>query len=427
MNSEVSTRKDLPYPRLLLYAAAVGVVGGFLATLFYLAMRLGFQVLWNELPGRAILPSWDELRYRVWIITGLGGLGVGLIVKYLGAERGLTEAVAELHEKGKLDYRYLPGTALAAWLSLTVGSSAGPESPLIDMNGGFASWLGDRLQLSARDRRILTFCGMGSGMGVFFSAPLGAALFVLEVPHRRSLEFFEAIIPTLLSSFLGFAVFRMMTGINLGGIYQFPPYGELRRVDIYTAVGLGVVGALVGVIFLGIDYWVKRLCQPLRHKPLLLITLGGLAFGVIAVFYPITLFYGERQIQEVIDFGARYSAGILFVVALMKMLALSLSLQTGFKGGVVFPVFFVGACVGMGIHNLIPAIPVAVALVCMMSAVSVAVVNAPIGMVMILNVISHATITPLITTAALASFLLTQGFSFVPSQRHRQDFPANAE
>ncbi len=415
-------RPDLPYYRLLLYAAGVGLVGGLLATLFYLALRLGFQVLWNELPNRAILPHWDDLRYRVWLITGMGGFLVGLIIKYLGAEGGLSDSVRELHATGKLDYRFLPGTVLAAWLSLTVGSSAGPESPMIEMNGGFASWLADRLRLSLKDSRILTFCGMGSGMGVFFSAPMGAALFVLEVPHRRSLEFFEAIIPTLLASFLGFFVFRNMTGITLGGIYQFPPYEELRRVDIYSALGLGVIGAGFGLLFLGINYLVERLCQPLRRRPLLLITLGGLAFGIIAMFYPITLFYGEAQIQEIIDTGMRYSPGILFTVAVMKILSLSLSIQTGFKGGVVFPVFFVGACVGMGIHNLLPAIPVAVALVCTMSAVAVTVVNAPLGMVMILNVISHSTITPLITTAALVSFLLTQPFSYVVSQRQRDDF-----
>lgn len=424
MTTALQEPKSLPYPKLLLFAAGIGLVGGLLATLFYLAMKVGFALLWNELPGRAILPSWDQLRYRVWIITGIGGLLVGLSVKYLGAAGGLAGAVKELHENGKLDYSKLLGTALASWLSLTVGSSAGPESPLIDINGGVGSWIADRLQLSTRDVRILTFCGMGAGMGVFFSAPLGAALFVLEIPHRRGLEFFEAIIPTLMSAVLGFTVFRWATGVTFGGIYEFPPYEQLRPIDIGSAILLGVIGAGVGLLFLGIDWIVQRLVQPLRKRPLLLITLGGLAFGLIAMAFPITLFYGEAQIQEILDTGMRYSAWLLFSVAVMKMLALSLSLQSGFKGGVVFPVFFVGACVGMGFHQLIPGIPLSVALVCTMAAVAVSVVNAPMGMIMILSTISHTSITPLITTATLTSFVLTQQFSIVPTQQCRQDFQA---
>lgn len=421
MTALLEEPKPLTYPKLLLYSVGVGLVGGVLATLFYLAMKVGFALLWNELPSRAILPSWDQLRYRVWIITGIGGLLVGLVVKYLGAAGGLAGAVKELHETGKLDYTKLLGTALASWLSLTVGSSAGPESPLIDINGGVGSWIADRLKLSTRDVRILTLCGMGAGMGVFFSAPLGAALFVLEIPHRRGLEFFEAIIPTLMSAVLGFIVFRCTTGVTFGGIYDFPPYEQLRPVDIGSAVLLGIIGAGVGLLFLGIDFIVQRLVHPLRKRPLLLITLGGLAFGLIAMAFPITLFYGEAQIQEILDTGMRYSAGLLFLVAIMKMLALSLSLQSGFKGGVVFPVFFVGASVGMGIHHLIPSIPLSVALACMMAAVAVSVVNAPMGMIMILSTISHTSITPLITTAVLTSFVLTQQFSIVPTQQSRQD------
>jgi H+/Cl- antiporter ClcA len=250
---------------------------------------------------------------------------------------------------------------------------------------------------------------------------LGAALFVLEIPHRRGLEFFEAIIPTLTSAVLGFVVFRYLTGVTFGGIYDFPPYAQLRPEDIASAVLLGVIGAGIGLLFLGIDYGIKWLLQPLRQRPLLLITLGGLGFGVIAAFFPITLFYGEAQIQDIMDTGSRYSPWLLFGIAVIKMVALSLSLESGFKGGVVFPIFFVGACVGMGIHQLLPGIPVSVALVCMMAATGVAIVNAPMSMIMILSTISHTSITPLITTAALTSFILTEQFTFVPTQQCRQD------
>lgn len=412
-----------PYPRLLLYALIVGLLGGCVATVFYLGLKLGFALLWATDPSQVSIGTWAHLYPYIPLVTAFGGLLVGLSVKFFGATGGLADAIAELHHEGRLSYRFLPGMALASGLSLLFGSSAGPESPMIDINGGLGSWLGDRLNLSADRIRILTLCGMAAGMGVFFESPLGATLFVLEVPHRRSVEFHEAIIPALISAATGFTLFRVITGTTIGGIYTFPAYDTLRPNDIGFAVLIGIIGAAVGALFIFLDRQIQRWLAPYQQYPLILIVVVGFLIGLIALIHPITLFYGERQIEQVIRVVNRYSIGILLSVAFFKLVALSLCLRGGFRGGVVFPLFFVGACVGMAVHQALPNTPLSVALAGMMSAITVVVTKTPLGLAVILTVISHTAMLPLMTIATLTSYLLTLPIAWIPSQRSRDDAP----
>ncbi|HIK49262.1 MAG TPA: hypothetical protein IGP82_11940 [Thermosynechococcus sp. M55_K2018_012] len=55
------------------------------------------------------MASYPRLLLYVLIMGLLGGLLVGLSVKFFGATGGLADAIAELHHEGRLSYRSLPG------------------------------------------------------------------------------------------------------------------------------------------------------------------------------------------------------------------------------------------------------------------------------------------------------------------------------
>lgn len=416
--SSDTNRRQISYPQLILYAAGVGIVVGFLATAYYFTLKFGLKLIWHTLPSY-VESTGMTFRSYVWILTTIGGFLVGLAVHYLGAPSGIDAAVDEIHNIGRIDYRQTPGMVVASLLSLVFGSSAGPETPLVDINGSFGSWLGNRLKLPSTTTRVLTFCGMSAALGAFFGSPLGSALLALELPHRWGLEYYEALIPALVSALLGFAVFRFNTGLTIGGLYEFPPYTELKPEHLPFAALLGVIGAAIAVAFIILFRSVGRLIQPLSHHPILLTTLGGLGIGLIATVLPLTLFYGETQIQTMIDVGPRLGVGLLLLIALGKMLTVSLSLQSGFRGGFIFPLFFIGAAAGMAVSLVIPQIPPTVAMVCTMAAVTVAVIKTPVSIVLILTVISHTEMIPVITTATMVSFLLSPRISLIQAQRHR--------
>src|SRR5207302_233179 len=92
--------------------------------------------------------------------------------------------------------------------------------------------------------------------------PLGSAIFALEILHRRGLEYYEALLPAVLGSLSGYAVYVLLTGIGLDSVWHFPDAGRLRAADIGWAVLCGVAGAAVAVVF---TYLVRGLQWLFRH------------------------------------------------------------------------------------------------------------------------------------------------------------------
>ncbi|MBE9229598.1 chloride channel protein [Phormidium sp. LEGE 05292] len=412
----------LTFNRLLFYAVCLGIGIGCLATIYYFLLQWGLQTLWTTLPTAL---QWNPAKFQrfAWIFTTIGGFLVGLSVHYLGAPSGINTAIDEIHNEGRIDYRKTPGMIVASLLSLIFGSSAGPESPLVDINGSIGSWFSDKLKLSQGNTRVLTFCGMGAALGAFFGSPLGSAILALELPHRFGLEYYEALIPVMVSTVISFAIFRSCTGRTIGGFYEFHSYPAFHPSHLIFAVLLGMIGAAAATLFIFIFSRTQHFIQAVPIHPILLTTLGGLGIGLIAGVFPLTLFYGEREIQIIIDTGAQVGWKLLLLSAIAKMIAVSLCLHCGFRGGYIFALFFIGASIGMGVSLLVPYVPPSVAMLCMMAAVTVAVMKTPVSIPVILSVISNTDLIPMITVATIVSFLLTMKISLIPTQRARNSVP----
>ncbi|MGB3201176.1 MAG: chloride channel protein, partial [Nodosilinea sp.] len=350
---------------------------------------------------------------------------------FMGLPGEMAQVVDQIHQPGRIDIRKTPAMVIASLVAITSGGSAGPEAPLVQVNGSFGSWLGDILKLDTASVRVLTFCGMSAALGAFFGAPIGAAIFALEIPHRRGLEYYEAVAPAVISAILSFAVFRISTGITIGGFYHFESVPPLTPMNLLEGLVLGVVGAGVAVLFIAVFRAVGYLLGPLEHYRIVLATLGGLSIGLIAFFFPQTLFFSEEQIHSVIETGMSLGVTMLLLIAVAKMFAISVTLHSGFLGGFIFPLFFIGANVGLAIALAVPQVHPTVGMVCLMAAVNVAVTKTPISTSIILSVLSGTAMLPVIVIASFTSFLLTSQVTMIRTQRSRQadnaSLPARAQ
>jgi len=95
---------------------------------------------------------------------------------------------------------------------------------------------------------------------------------------------------------------------------------------------------------------------------------------------PLTLFSGQHAIPVLLDGYQGIGVLALVAIALLKAAALGASLGGGFFGGPIFPIFFIGVALGLAIHILIPAIPLALALGGTMAALGAAVALLPLSM-----------------------------------------------
>ncbi len=418
-------KRQLTYVQMMTCAALIGIVGGLVATLYYFVLESLMHGVWHTIPEwvNPHFPSWLPTSNYVWIATTIGGFCVGLVLYFMGLPGEMAKVVDSIHSPGRIDIKKTPAMVVASLVAITAGGSAGPEAPLVQVNGSFGSWLGDRLNLDTASVRVFTFCGMSAALGAFFGAPIGAALFALEIPHRRGLEYYEAVAPAVVAAILSFATFRINTGITIGGFYHFESIPQLQPINLLEGLLLGVVGAAVAVLFIYIFKTVGKLLAPLENNLILLATLGGLSIGLIAFVYPETLFFSEEQIHTVIETGAALGAVSLLIIAFAKMFAISFTLHSGFLGGFIFPLFFIGANTGLAIALLIPSLHPTVAMVCLMAAVNVAVTKTPVSTSIILSVLSGTAMLPVIVIASFVSFVLTSNVSMISTQRSRQAVP----
>ena len=417
----ISDNRKFNCSQIYLCAVIIGIFGGFVATVYYFVLEAMMHGMWHTLPEivEPYFPSWLPTNNYVWIATTVGGFCVGLILYFMGLPGEMAQVVDKIHSPGKIDIRKSPSMVIASLVAITSGGSAGPEAPLVQVNGSLGSWLGEKLKLSKTSVRILTLCGMSAALGAFFGAPIGAALFALEIPHRRGLQYFEAIAPAIIAAIFSFAVFRLNTGITIGGFYHFELVPELSPQNLLEGLVLGVIGAGLAVMFIIIFRLIGKLLKPLEHYPIVLATLGGLSIGLIAFTFPQTLFFSEAQIQTVIETGATLSVGMLLAIAVAKMFAISFTLHSGFLGGFIFPLFFIGANVGYAVSLAVPQVHPTVGMVCLMAAVNVAVTKTPVSTSIILSVLSGTAMLPVIAISSFVSFVLTSQVTMIKTQRSR--------
>ena len=120
-----------------------------------------------------------------------------------------TDAVIDAYHNlgGRIRARVPFVKAVATAISLGTGGSGGREGPIAQIGAGFGSLLGQLLNLTRRQRRILLAAGMGAGVGAIFRAPLAGALFAAEILYREAEFEADVLIPTVLSSTVAYCVY----------------------------------------------------------------------------------------------------------------------------------------------------------------------------------------------------------------------------
>lgn len=168
------------------------------------------------------------------------------------------------------------------------------------------------------------------------------------------------------------------------------------------------MAACVGLLLIGLLRVLRLALAPIAERTVLKATLGGVGIGVIAlVAGKETLFSGEHELEVLLDDPAAYGAGTLLLILAGKVLALAISLETGFRGGRIFPVLFIGATVGFLTSELFERVPLAVAVACGMAGAGVAIMRLPVFIALMVAFFASPTTIPLIVLACVVGYVLT--------------------
>jgi H+/Cl- antiporter ClcA len=217
------------------------------------------------------------------------------------------------------------------------------------------------------------------------------------------------LIPVLVASTTGFFGFRLLTHSSLDSLANltFPSYSTLDAVHVLEGIAIGAAGAAAGLLLIVVFRVVNRAFRPFDRTPVLKAGLGGVGIGLVAlVAGEETLFSGESELESLLQHPGSKSVGALVLIVGGKIVALSLCMATGFRGGRIFPVVFIGGTLGLAIHQAFTSVPLAVAAAAGMAGAAMTILRLPIFVTLFVSFFGGPLLVPVVVLAAVTAYIL---------------------
>lgn len=216
--------------------------------------------------------------------------------------------------------------------------------------------------------------------GAAFSAPLFATILASELSPTTKRNYAAAFIPQLFAATIGFVIYFGVTGSTILDLYALPAY-EFQTFHLLIGALLGVLSALILIMFALVKK-LTSLAFTRLPNPLVAGVIGALV-GLIAFALPLTANSGNSQLATELQLLATMGAGFIAAILIAKMIAIAISQESGFMGGVVFASIFLGGTAGILVNAIFPAIPITLSVGAMLAAVPGAFFNAPVTLLLI--------------------------------------------
>ncbi|NPB08673.1 MAG: CBS domain-containing protein [Aquificae bacterium] len=346
------------FKRYLLLPIVVGLLSGFFAVLFVLALELvsslvleGIVGYYQPLPAgegeRDFFTPYPLHPYLLPVTVAIGGLLSGIITYLFAPESagvGTDAAIKAYHEGKRLSLRSSVVKLVTSAITIGTGGTSGREGPIALIGAGIGSFVAERMGLKERERRVALAIGLGAGIAAIFKAPLAGAIISAEVFFKRDF-YIETMIPSFIASVVSYSLFGTVFGFQPIFSTEIPPFREVGLHGLLAYVGLGLLCALAVRIyvnlFFGVSSFFRKLSLPDYVKP----ALGGLLAGMVGALVPVAIGNGYGWLQLVMD-GFVKDYLFTFLGALAVMLGVSFTIGSGGSGGVFGPSVMIGGLLG---------------------------------------------------------------------------------
>jgi len=328
----------------LILSVFIGIFSGLAVVCFRLAID------WIHLALLGPLPQTHT--WRLFAVPGLAGLVVAALVLHLfpgirGSGVNQTKAALYIFN-GVIPFRTAVGKFICSAIAIGSGQSLGPEDPSLQIGASIASALGRWLRISREKLRLMAPVGAAAGLAAAFNAPISAVLFVIEeVIGRWSAGILGSVVLSAVSSVV---IVRWFLGSE--PLFRIPVTTFKRPSELVAYAVLGIVGGIASVLFAkSIGYLRPRLKALPRWTQYFQPALAGLLVGLIAFLgFPQVMGAGYDSMDQAMH--GQFAWKILAFLAVLKIIATTVSFVSGTPGGMFAPTLFIGAMLGGAVGDI---------------------------------------------------------------------------
>jgi H+/Cl- antiporter ClcA len=274
----------------------------------------------------------------------------------------------QIHQPGGgVPRRMAPLVLFGTLVTHLFGGSAGREGTAVQMGGSIASAFCRWYRLDAAKVRILLMAGIAAGFGAVFGTPMAGAVFALEVLMIGRIEY-EALLPSFIAAVAGdwtchswgvghtrYHVAYLASNASPSAFFHLDPWLLAKVVLASIAFGLA------STAFSELSHWLGAVFKRLIPYGPLRPAVGGVM--VIALFFLVGgsdylgLGVSSPDPKAVTIVSLFQSPDIHYWSWFWKIVFTAVTLSSGFKGGEVTPLFFIGAALGNALAGVLGAPP----------------------------------------------------------------------
>lgn len=326
------------------------------------------------------------------------------------AEGHGTEKIIEAVHRhaGMMNLAVVPVKLVATVITISFGGSAGKEGPAAQIGAALSSGFARLLKFSGHDRKKLVICGISAGFAAVFGTPIAGALFGVEVLFV-GVMLYDVLFPSFVAGIMGYQV-----SSALGVTYFHGPISFAPVFSSYFFLKVCLAGLFFGICsFILIEF--LNLFEGLSRRIYVAKPVKGLIAGSVLALLawlvsPSYLGLGLDTIKSVLEGGDVPNSAFLF-----KTLFTAVTLAFGGSGGIITPIFFVGATAGSSFGRVLgfaPELFSAIGMVALLAGAA----NTPISASIMAIELFGPEIAPYAAVACIISFLITGHRSVYPSQ-----------
>ncbi len=335
-----------------------------------------------------------------------------LLIKYLAPQakgHGTEKVIEAIHKRNsRIDAMTVPVKLVTTIITIAAGGSAGKEGPAAQIGAGLSSIFAKIFRFNSKDRKKLVICGISAGFASVFGTPIAGAIFGVEVLAVGHI-FYDVIFPSFVAGIISHQVSSSM------GVEYF--YKQIEFVPQFTE--LFFINVLIGALFFGFCSLLLieslKATEKLSNKINIWEPYKGLIGGVLLI--ALTFMTSTKYLGLGLDtiHSALSSTNIYTYDFLLKILFTSITLAFCGSGGMVTPIFFIGATAGTFyayMTNQSPSMFAAIGMVSLLAGAA----NTPIAASIMAIEFFGPKVAPYAALSCIVSYLITGHRSVYPSQ-----------